>query len=582
MTRNVLILVLSLSWAAGARQPASPPDLWIWRTILDARVASDGMQAVYVEERNDRSQDRVYANLALARTDGRERHPFTSGEWRDRSPRWSPDNTRIAWISDRGGHSRVWVAPANGGEPAAISPEGQTAQSLAWSPDGRSIAYLATAETTRLFLVPAAGGEPRRISRLELDFVGEPAWMADGEHIVCAERRGEIFAVRIADGAASQLTRSGEINRDPLPSPDGSKIAYTAASARPQFYAVRRLVVMNADGSRDRILTGNLDRDVRHPQWSNDSRTLYFIADDRGATHVYLARNDGAVRQLTNRAERLHGFSLADNGRAVTVRSSATEGSAVFTFMVDLPAGGWTLVDANEQLLAERNWGAVGELPFESAGKSMQAWLVKPPEFDASHRYPLLVDIADSPLRMYGAEFPLRAQILATEGFVVLLANPRGVPGYGEEFGDLLPTQVPGDPADDILRAVEAAVAKGSVDPKRLVVSGGVLAAWLLGHTDRFQAAVTRNVIVNWATDHDAARWLRDPALFESRSPIRFAENFKTPVLVLAGAGDSQSGELFTAVRKRKVAAEMVQVDDTPSGRVSELEAVLNWLKRGH
>ncbi len=456
---------------------------------------------------------------------------------------------------------------------------------FAWSPDGTSIAFTASvpvhtapawappaivplleprpASPVQVFTVPAAGGEPRRISAEALDFVGEPAWMPNGQSVLCAEKGGEIFSLRIADGAVRELTRndeSAQLYRDPVPSPDGARIAYTAAARKPQYYAVQTLWVMNADGSRARQLAGSLGRDVRHPQWSSDSRTVYFIADDRGATHVYAARNDGSVHPLTARAERLRGFSLADNGRAVTVRSSSTEGSAVFTFTTDVPGGGWTLLDLNQQLMAERDWGAVEELPFESAGKPMQAWLVKPPAFDPARKYPLLLDIRDAPQRMSGAGFSIRDQILAAAGYVVLLANPRGVPGYGEEFGNLLATQIPGDPADDLLRAVDRTLAKSYIDPRRVTVAGGPLAVWLLSHSNRFSSGVVRR-------------------LAQSRmGPLAFSGDFKVPILTIAGAHDPGADLLLALLQSKRVDSALVRLPATPAGAILELQSTLAWM----
>jgi dipeptidyl aminopeptidase/acylaminoacyl peptidase len=564
-----------LSWAA-PREAFRPADLWLWRTASDIRITHDGTQVVYLREWEDGPRNTSYANLTRISADGRESRAITQGQWHDRSPRWSFDDQRIAWISDRDGQPKIWIASAAGAEPRAITGNDSRPSAFAWSPDGRSIAFLSAGQ---IWIVPSAGGDARRVSNRELEFRGDPVWMPDGQDIVCAEKSGEIFAVRTRDGATRQLTHSGNINQDPEPSPDGSKIAYTGASPKP-FYKVRRLWVMNSDGSRARQLAGTLDRDVSHPQWSNDSRTVYFLADDRGATHVYLARNDGSVRQLTDRAERLDGLSLADNGRAVSVRSSATEGSAVFTFMTDAPAGGWTLTDENQGLLAARNWGAVEEVTFQSAGKPMQARLVKPFEFDPARRYPLLVEAADTPPRTLGTEFPLYAHIFAARGFVVMMVNPRGTPGFGEEFGDLLPTEVPNAPAEDLTKAVDSVLAKGYIDPKRVFVLAGVSAAWLLGHESRFAGIIARQPIVDWTTYPESARWISDLTLRQSHSPITYASSFQTRTLVLSEGKDAQSEQLYVELQKRRVDSAIERGAADPAARITQLEAEITFLLR--
>jgi acylaminoacyl-peptidase len=306
-----------------------------------------------------------------------------------------------------------------------------------------------------------------------------------------------------------------------------------------------------------------LDRDATAPQWSSESRTVYFIADDRGSTHVYAARNDGTVRQVTTKPERLTGFSLADNGRAASVRWSATEGGDVVSFTVDVATQPVTLAEPNGKLLADREIGAVEEIGWESAGNRVQGWLVKPAGFDAGKKYPLLVDVEDDPRRMCGVEFSLRAQALAAKGMLVLCGNPRGTPGYGEQFGDLLRTRNPGDDLDDLLRGVEAVVAKGFVDPQRVSLEGGLVAAWALGHAERFGRMVARKPVVIWG----------------ERSPILAAGNFRTPTLILAPEGDGQAGLLWKALEGNRVAREWMRwTGERPGDRVAEVEAVAAWL----
>ena len=594
LLKTIALALLFLSAAFAARQPFAPGDLWLWRTPAAPEIAPDGSQVVFTEAWNDRSRDAVYDNLWLAASDGSGQRQLTEGNWRDRSPRWSPDGANIAYLSDRQGVVQIWVRSVKTGEEHAAARGGPAPLALAWSPDGKSIAFTARVAPSagppawvpkellpflwpppqgpvQVFVVSAAGGQPVQLSGPDLDFQGEPAWMPDGASILC-EAAGQIFSIRLADRAVRELTREDTLNATPVPSPDGRKIAFLARGARPQNYAVRQLCVMNADGSRVRILAGTLGRDAMHPQWSNDSRTIYFTADDHGATHVYAAHNDGTVRQVTARPELLRGFTLANNGRAAAVRYSAGEGGAVVTFAVDLPAGVATAASPNEHFLAEREIGAVEEVDYPSAGKQIQAWLVKPARFDAARRYPLLVLAQDAPRRMFGAAFQLRAQIFAAAGFVVLCANPRGTPGYGEEFGNLLPTAFPGDPAGDLERGVEFAAAKPFVDPGRIAVMGGPEAAWLASHSTRVSRAVLRGVFAGAMPGEDAGQYLK-------RSPLLFAGAFHAAALIVAAPDDARSEELYRALQQNKAPAALVRLgDQKPSERVLALEAELAWL----
>jgi acylaminoacyl-peptidase len=598
-TSLALLLYAAGAWAA---QPWSPGDLWNWRTAADPRISPDGRQVVYLDGWNDRPTGAACANLWLVSTAGAPPLRLTEGPWRDRSPRWSPDSTRIAWISGGGGIHVLQLQPR---QEVMLAPAAPGPVALAWSADGQWLAFTAVtpppsaapswappeilpwlwprpAARTAVFAIPSAGGTARPITAPDFDASGEPAWMPDGKSIVTAASDGELYAIRIADATAHRLTENTGRNENPVPSPDGARIAWLATDSRPTSYSIRKLYVMNADGSRAKVLAGALDRDPAHPQWSSDSRTVYFTADDSGSTHVFAARADGTVRQVTRAVERLHAFSLADNGRAVTVRSGE-----VVTFTVDLPPIPAVLAAPAAPLLAERATGAVEEVDFPSAGRTIQAWIVKPPGFDAAKKYPLLLDIQDAPRRMVGPEFSLRAQIFAARGWLVLRVNPRGTPGYGEEFGRLLPSRFPGDDADDLLAAVDFIVSKGYADPRRLAVSGGLLAAWILGHSDRFAAVVARRAIVDFAPDPRAAAWMgalpwEDPEQYHTHSPLYFAQNWKTPTLVLAADPDPQADEFYSALQQRKVNSALVRIPNagSPAARILEIETILAWIEK--
>ena len=562
-----------------------------------------------MQTRRDQASGDEYSNLWLAASDGSRQAAFTQGQWRDRSPRWSPDATRIAWLSSRAGGTRIHLRAVDSGTEVELPTGAEQPLAFSWSAAGDAIAYIASGPTPpppawvppeivpylpasgaapAIYVIPVAGGAPRLVSGNTPGCAGEPAWLLDGNSVIAACAEG-IYRFPLSGGPPRLLTKDAGVYESPVLSPDGGRIAYLFKPRRPQSYTVRKLYVMNTDGSRGRVLSGSLDRDASCPQWSSESRTVYFIAGDRGATHVYAAHNDGTIRQVTSRTERLRGFSLADNGRAVSVRSTAADAGDIFSFTVDIVTQPVTVASPNGQLLAGRDLGAVEEMDFSSAGNTVQSWLVKPPAFDAARKYPLVVDVADDPRRMYGPEFSLRAQVLAAAGFIVLRANPRGAPGYGEEFGNLLRTRYPGDDFDDLMRGVDAAVAKGYVDPARVHIAGGLVAAWAIGHTGRFRSAIARHPIVDWTSDvavasdgpRRAAEWMGampwdDPDQYTKHSPIYSAGNFKTPTLILAAEHDPEADELYFALRQRKVEAALVRL---PASPVLQLQSILAWLK---
>jgi acylaminoacyl-peptidase len=585
--KPALFALAACGVCAFAAAPLDPVDLWGWRSASDARISPDGSRVVYVESWNDRARDARWTNLVLVAADGGLRR-LTSGARRDRCPRWSPDGALIAWIAvGEAGPARIAILAlaADGAEREIVVPGGEPL-ALAWSPENDQLAFTArvsedgarpewapaaiqpflrsaAGSRTELFAMAASGGAARRLAP-GFACQGEPAWLTDGRGVVVAGSEGGIYVVPLKEGAPRRLDPGGAACDSPAASPDGQKIAWVAADRRQAHYATRKIWVANTDGTRARVLSGALDRDAAHPQWSSDSRTIYFLAVDRGATHVYAARNDGTVRQATSANERLRGFSLAENGRAAAVRSAADEPESVVVFSVYGGEPARPLVRLNAELAA-RATGAVEEVRYQSAGRAIQAWLVKPPGFSAARKYPLLLDIADPAHGAYGYEFPWRAHLAAARGFVVLLANPRGSPGYGEEFGAPLETGFPADPFDDLMRGVDFAAAQPYIDPRRLTVSGGVLAAWAIGHTDRFAAAVVRGAAV-------------DPSLAASF----LAGNFRTPALLIAGSPDTLSEALLLALEARKVDTALLRLPRplTPGRGILELETWLAWLAR--
>jgi acylaminoacyl-peptidase len=603
---------LALAGAAFGGTPFTASDAAAWRTVEDPRISADGRVVVYVERGDGR------ANLRLVATDGTAPRALTGGPWHDRSPRWSPDGRSIAFLSDRDEGRSIRVAAMTGGAQTAISTGDYSPLALAWSPDGRSIAFTAAVAPhvfspswappellgllrgappeEELFTIALDGGAPRQISHGGFRWRGEPAWMPAGDAVLSAAARAgeaaQIHAVRAADGDARGLTEGPGDNANPLPSPDGARIAWICAPGAPAFYAVRKVCVMGQNGDHRKVLGGLLDRDARHPQWSADSRTVYFLADDHGATHVYAARADGTVRQATDGAERLDWLSLADNGRAVSVRSTAAEAGDLVAFAVDLPGGMTTLAAPNQALVSDRAMGAIEEIEFESAGNTVQGWLIRPPGVERAQPLPLIAEVAGEPRTMFGYEFPLDAHILAASGYAVLRLNPRGSPGYGEVFGNLLATRLPGDDFDDAMRGVEAAIAKGGIDSKRVGLIGGAVAAWALGHTNRFTAVVARRPIVDWtsavALGRDGWRraawmggmpWEQAPR-YVDRSPLYMAANFATPTLVIGA--DAQSEELYFALQTRKVASALLAPGPAadPRSHAAELAGILGWFDR--
>ncbi len=590
------------------------------------RWSPDGKRLAYLSNRSGKTQ------IHVRWMDTGQEAKITDLEQSPGNIAWSPDGASIAYTARLPARPSWRVEMPEKPAGAKWQDPPIVVTRLRWQADGSG---LIPPGYTHVFVVPSTGGAPRQISSGDFDHgggagggrsTGSPAWTPDGQWILVGCRRtpdadyaldgGEIYAFRVKDGEVRQLTNRKGPDSNPAPSPDGKKIAYTGYDFKHQSYTVSRLYIMDADGGNSRLLAASLDRDVSSPEWASDSSGVYFLSDHRGASQLHFARLDGSVRAITSGRHRFSAgffgdpFTISPKGQVAIVRTTPREPADVITFAADQPARTTRLTAVNDSLLADRKLGEVEEMVYDSFdGRPIQGWIVKPPDFDSSKKYPLILAIHGGPHAMYGVDFNHEFQVYAGRGFVVLYTNPRGSTGYGEEFGNIIHTKYPGDDYKDLMAGVDAILKKGYIDPKRLAVTGGsgggLLTAWVIGQTDRFAAAVSQYPVTNWITQagaadngyYHAAVWMKampweNPQQFLTRSPIFYAKNFKTPTMVITGERDlrtpiAQSEELYFALKAQKVDAVLVRIPDEPHGigvhpshRIAKVEHLLGWISK--
>jgi len=651
-----------LSSINAAKPGLNTATVWDLRTVSDPQITRDAKSVIYVLTWSDKMTDQRYTNLWMVSGDGKDDRPLTTGAYKDSEPRLSPDGTRLAYLSNRSGKTQIHVRWLDSAQDAQITDSQQTPSNIVWSPDGKWIGYEARVPGkpdwnpkmpekppgakwadppivvtklrwrengsgliqpgfNQIFAIPSTGGTPKQISNGDYNHSTTFAWSADGKWIYTSTNRipdaeyslegGDIYAYSVEDGSVKQLTTRKGPDTDPVPSPGGKKIAYLGHDWKFQSYTVNHLYLMDADGKNSKNLTASLDRDVRAPHWSWDGKTLYFLVDDHGTTQLYSADPEsGDVKQITSGVQQLGDFSIANNLMVATVRTTPTEPGDIAMVPAYRQGPAIQLTHINDSLMSQYQLGSVEELTYDSFdGKNMQGWIIKPPYFDSSKKYPFILDIHGGPHAMYGVGFQHELQIQAARGFVVLYLNPRGSTGYGEEFGNIIHTKYPGDDFTDLMKGVDQMVAKGYIDPKKLCVTGGsgggLLTAWTIGHTDRFAAAVSQYPVTNWITQAGtadggyvhSALWLKafpweQPQQFLEHSPIYYAKNFKTPTMVITGEADlrtpiAESEELYFALKAQKVPAVLVRVPDEYHGirgrnshYIEKIEHILAWMER--
>lgn len=660
---------------ANALQSTGDPDHFNLENVfdleyaIDPRISPDGKQIVYVRAFMDIMHDRRRTNLWIINFDGTRHRPLTSGNGNNFSPRWSPDGDRLLYASSPEGESvELYMRWMDTGQAAKITNLTQSPGAVSWSPDGNRIAFTMFVPASsgpmvslpgkpegaewaapakiiddlhyrsdgsgylkdgfdHIFVVPAEGGTPRQLTSGPYNYNGTPQWTIDGKHLVISANRhdnreydpanSEIYKINVEDGSIIPLTDRKGPDSNPVISPDGNFIAYTGHDERYQGYQVTHLYVMNADGSGERMITKEFDRDVSRPQWSGDGRGLYFQYNNQGNTKIGFVTLDGNRQKL---ADNLGGnsigrpysggsFSISPTGRFAYTYSQPS-------YPADVAVGSANSVvqritHLNQDLFGHKKLGKAEEIRYKSSydGREIQGWIVKPPDFDPDKKYPLLLEIHGGPFANYGDRFSAEIQLYAAAGYVILYANPRGSTSYGQEFGNLIHHNYPGQDYDDLMSGVDAVIEKGYIDEDRLYVTGGsgggVLTAWIIGKTDRFRAAVVAKPVINWysfvlTSDFPAVfykYWFpgfpwnyRDH--YMDRSPISLVRNVKTPTMLLTGEDDyrtpiSETEQYYTALKLQKTEAVMVRIPGAshgiaarPSNMMSKVAHILEWFDK--
>lgn len=620
---------------------------WEMEDVSDPQISPDGKEIVYTREWIDKMNDKRESAIWVMNADGGKNRFLVKGSTPRWSPDGTriayladgePDGKQIfvRWMDAEGAVTqvtRVEKEPSN----------------IAWSPDGQSIAFLMLvpqreswdirmprppegAKWTKeprvierlvyrrdrigfleeghrhVFVVPATGGTARQVTSGDYDHGGgfgfgasaAISWTPDGREILFSGlrtedaeyqwRESEIYAVTVHDGTVRQLTTRKGPDGSPAVSPDGRRVAYTGYDWTDDTYIDAKLYVMGIDGSNPRVLTADLDRTPRNLRWAPDGSGIYFNVDDRGTRNLTFASLRGAVRQVTTGNHVLTVSDVSRDGRAVGTLTSHDRPEDVVIFNLRKPDLK-QLTFVNDDVLGNVKLGEVEEIWYTSADDyRIQGWIVKPPDFDPTKKHPLILTIHGGPHAMYSVAFNFAWQNHAAEGTIVLYTNPRGSSGYGGAFGNAIKNAYPGKDFDDLMKGVDEVIARGTIDERNLFVygcsGGGVLTAWIVGHTDRFAAASSNCPVINWLSfvgTTDGASWYRnfqklpweDPSEHLARSPLMYAGNVKTPTMLMTGVNDlrtpiSQTEEFYMALKARKVPTAMIRFNDEWHGTSSK------------
>ena len=537
-----------------------PMDVFDLEWASDPRVSPDGETIVYVRKSNDIMKDRERSNLWQVSADGTNHRPLYSGLNSIRSPRWSPNGEKLAFISNDTGSQQIHVRWFDNGDTAVISQLQASPSNLSWSPDGKWLAFTMnvkaptksiaeprikpegatwakkpiTVTTTRyqydgrgigepayrhVFIVPADGGTSRQLTEGNFNHYGSLAWSPNSDQVFFSAYRSDdwelvsdeadIYSVNISTKKLKQITNQSGAERSPVISPNGKMIAFSKEERRPLAYSPDRIAVMDLNGQNLRMLSEDLDGDASNLIWADDNESIYYTYDERGIRKIGQATIKGNLRSVIKgvggttigRPYLSGGFHTNNDTLAFTHGTS--DRPANIAIMQDGQVQ--ILTRLNDDLLGHRRLGPVKEITYKSSfdGQEIQGWYITPPDFDPSKKYPLILEIHGGPHLAYGPYFSAELQIMAAAGYVVFYNNYRGSLSYGEDFALLLQYKYSSkEDFADHMSGIDALIDLGFIDDKNLFIAGGsaggIATAYAVGLTDRFNAAVAAKPVINW------------------------------------------------------------------------------------
>lgn len=628
-------------------------------TAGDPQISPDGTTLLFTRSWADPGAAKSKTAIWTADADGNGQRVFTM---QASSPRWSPDGSQIAFVSDRGDYGNaVFVMPAAGGDATELARHRSGISGLAWSPDGATLAYTSNFDPgdpddkgpnenaapsvravrrydykqdsrgylndvrQQVWLAGADGSGKRKLTNELADFE-HPQWSPDGKAIAAKaplrnQMGGQLALIDVTTGVARRVgPEQGSLGVWAW-SPDGSKIIFAGDTQQTWQYdlflydvasgGIERLtddLPVQPDGGMPTVSSPS------QPIWLDDN-TVLLHALRAGSSGLY--RFDISTRELTLAQDfgAVHGGLTLDRmSGAVYQTASTLEGGGRIVKNIHDPQSSKAIIDPNAELFAETPTADWEKFTIERGGYEIDAWLLKPAGFDPAKKYPLVLDIHGGPNSWYGPGFSNFDQALAGAGFAVVYSNPRGSGSYGRQFTQQVMHDWGGEDYLDLMAVVDNAIERPWIDENRLGVYGysygGFMASWIIGHTDRFKAAVIGAPVVDLVSFYGAADigYFFGPTQiggtpqdnaeeYRFRSPLTYLTSDRTtpPTLILHGEADdrvpiSQGEQLFMTLQQNGAEVEFVRypggshasVTRTgyPAHRKDFLERLAGWMEK--
>jgi dipeptidyl aminopeptidase/acylaminoacyl peptidase len=628
MKKFVLSLSLSLTlvvFGFGGDKRMTIEDALSVRQIGAPVFSPDGKWIAYTISEWNQKENRRTTHIWLASSEGGRTIKLTNGEKGESAPQWSPSGAEVAFLADRDKGNQIWIIPANGGEAEKLTSEDNGVQDFRWSPDGKSIAFITRdvfndkierekkkkdkndtivvdndLQYAHLWTIELGSKEKKRLTEGKFS-VSNPQWAPDGKSIafvrsplgvqessfidISEDRNTDIYIISATGGSGSggtarRLTDNPGGDASPRWSPDGKWIAYISTTEPNSWAAKSDILVTPVEGGSPRNITKEFNESVGGAiEWAPDGRALYFAGAVGVYAHIFSVPVEGGkATQITRENRNFGQFDIVggpSNPWKITYAvtdSHAPEDLwvAPLQSMAQAKKVTWINPQVQDFALAETNvikWKGPGNLDIEGL-------LIKPIGYVEGKRYPLILQIHGGPYGRFSDSFNSRAQVLAANGYAVLMPNPRGSTGYGNQFTTANVGDWGGNDFKDIMAGVDTLVAKGVADPDKCVVMGGsyggFMTFWTITQTDRFKAAIGHAGISDWYSFHGQSDipslmeygfvgqpWTT-PENYRKWSPMTYVDRVKTPIMITHGERDlrvpiPQAEQYYRALKKRGV-----------------------------
>lgn len=642
--------------AASLASPLALEDVFNLEYANQIEFSDDGKVIYFVRNRMDIKTDRKVGNIWSVDVESNALEPITSGLHMDYSPVLSPDGKRLAFISTRDGSSQIYMKWLASGAVTKISNLTESPRGITWTPDSKHVVFSkfvpAKANSpvglpgkpqganwakapvfiddvyyrsdgagyskpgfSHYFILDANGGNAQQLTSGDFNHSAKVSFDGEGKTLYFSANRHEnhvlkptnteVYALDMETKKVKAITDRYGPDNSPQVSPNGRMLAYIGYDDKKMNYENADIYVLNFKTGKTRVITQSLDRNVETIQWDTKSRGLYFSYDSEGKTTVAHQPLKGKSKVITDEVGSV-AFGRPYSGGSYDI---STRGEVAFTLAdtqrpadIALVKRGkpLQLTQLNEDALSNKTLGKVEEIWVKSKHDQLdiQGWIVYPPGFDKTKKYPLVLEIHGGPVANYGPHFSAEVQLFAAKGNVVLYMNPRGSDSYGREFAQTIHHNYPSNDFDDLMTGVDALIEKGFIDEQRLYVTGGsgggVLTAWIVGHTDRFAAAVVAKPVINWysfvlTADYYpffADYWFPGKPWehmehYMTRSPISYVGNVTTPTMLLTGEADyrtpiSETEQYYQALKLQGVDTAMVRIPEAAHGIAARPSNLMN------